>query len=84
MLKDILKQRKKTHGEFRFQATCSQELKTVMVDSRRNKLTSSKREALEMIQHKIARILCGNSDVIDHWDDIAGYATLVADELREG
>jgi hypothetical protein len=38
-------------------------------------------EALEMIVHKIGRIVNGNPDVIDHWVDIAGYATLVADRL---
>jgi hypothetical protein len=39
-------------------------------------------EALEMIAHKIARILNGNPDHHDHWHDIAGYATLVAERLE--
>lgn len=38
-------------------------------------------EALEMIAHKIARILNGDPDYEDSWRDIAGYATLVADRL---
>ena len=38
-------------------------------------LTPGERESLEMIQHKIARILSG-SDPHDpeHWEDVAGYA----------
>lgn len=39
-------------------------------------------EALEMIVHKMGRIVNGNPNKIDHWVDIAGYATLVADRLN--
>ena len=39
-------------------------------------------EALEMIVHKIGRIVNGNPDKVDHWTDIAGYAKLVADRLE--
>jgi len=39
-------------------------------------------EALEMIVHKIGRIVNGDPDVVDHWVDIAGYATLVSDRLE--
>ena len=39
-------------------------------------------EALEMIVHKMGRIINGNPDVVDHWVDIAGYATLIADRLE--
>lgn len=45
-------------------------------------LQPDQREALEMIAHKIARILGGDPDYIDNWDDIAGYSTLVANRLR--
>jgi hypothetical protein len=38
-------------------------------------------EALEMIVHKMGRIVNGDPNVVDHWVDIAGYATLVADRL---
>ena len=39
-------------------------------------------EALEMIVHKMARIVNGNPDNADSWLDIAGYAMLVADRLE--
>ena len=47
-------------------------------------LTARQAEALEMIAHKIARILNGNPNYADHWADIAGYATLVQRELEGG
>jgi hypothetical protein len=39
-------------------------------------------EALEMIVHKMGRIVNGDPDVVDHWVDIAGYATLISDRLE--
>ncbi len=47
------------------------------------RLSFSQREALEMIAHKIGRILNGDPDYADSWHDIAGYAKLVEDELNE-
>ena len=79
-----LEDRKKTHGDFERHASISQRLCYVMRDVDMAiwyKLASDQREALEMIQHKIARILNGNPDTHDHWHDIAGYATLVANRL---
>ena len=39
-------------------------------------------EALDMIFHKLGRILNGDPDYADSWIDIAGYAQLVADRLE--
>ena len=47
------------------------------------KLNAAQRESLEMICHKIARILNGDPNYIDNWTDIAGYAVLVEQELRK-
>jgi hypothetical protein len=52
-------------------------------------LNAEHQYALIMIAVKMARILEGNPLLVDHWDDIAGYATLVAqglidDEVRAG
>ena len=46
------------------------------------KLTDPQKEALEMIAHKIGRILAGRPAFRDQWDDIAGYAKLVAYRCR--
>lgn len=34
-------------------------------------------EAIDMILHKIGRIVCGDPNYVDSWHDIAGYALLV-------
>lgn len=83
-IENILEERQKTHGSFKTHAEISQSLKRVMCNRPSwQKLSDSQREALGMIQHKIARILNGNAGHIDHWDDIAGYATLVSKELQQ-
>lgn len=80
--KEILAERQKTHGDFRTQAAIARCLKSSMHGwGNWHQLKAYQKEALDMIQHKIARILNGNADFKDHWDDIAGYATLVAREL---
>ena len=40
-------------------------------------------EALTMIAHKIGRIVNGDLYYDDSWRDIAGYATLVVNELEK-
>jgi len=32
---------------------------------------------------KLSRIIYGNYNHVDHWDDIAGYALLVADRIKD-
>lgn len=81
-IEKTLKQRQKTHGNFETHAKISQELKAVLWKYDYQNLSPDQCEALEMICHKIARILNGNPDVHDHWHDIAGYSTLVADRLK--
>jgi hypothetical protein len=44
-------------------------------------LAADQQEALDMICHKIGRIVNGDPNYADSWVDIAGYATLVADRL---
>lgn len=79
---NVLEERKKTHGEFKNHAAIAQSLKSMMkIGSNWDSLPDDMKEALEMIQHKVARILNGNPEVKDHWTDIIGYATLVEKRL---
>lgn len=81
----LLRERGETHGEFTDVAHFSRSLKAVVreaTDSEKH-YSEIQSEALEMIAHKIARIYAGNPDCEDHWRDIAGVATLVADRLTE-
>lgn len=81
----ILDARAADYGVFMEGAALMQGMKRLLADhaSRHNKtFTDDQWEALEMIVHKMARIVNGNPDKIDHWEDIAGYATLIADRLK--
>jgi len=82
-LKEVLKDRGEKYGPFSGHAMISQNIKTAMFENQRRTMGSSKKEALEMIAHKIARIVNGDPDYIDSWRDIAGYAQLIVNELDE-
>ena len=81
----VLNARGQDYGKFRDSAALTQGIKRLLADhaARHNKLFADDQwEALEMIVTKIARIVNGSPDKVDHWVDIAGYATLVADRLE--
>jgi hypothetical protein len=46
------------------------------------RMTPAQKEGVEMIVHKLCRALCGDPNHKDHWLDIAGYATRVAEEIE--
>jgi hypothetical protein len=79
---ELLSIRGKTHGDFTIHAEISMGLKE-QIEACQNwsSLSFVQKEALHMIQHKIGRILAGDPNHKDHWDDIAGYAKLVSDRL---
>ena len=83
-VKALLNERGKTHGNYTDHARITQAIKGVMIDelllrsSRgQDRLSPEALESLDMIAHKIGRILAGQWDHPDHWRDIAGYAKLV-------
>lgn len=81
-LEQTLEERGKRYGEFKTHADITQTLKSAMIAAPKwSVLTPSQKEALDMIAHKIGRILNGDPNYADSWHDIAGYATLVEDEL---
>jgi hypothetical protein len=79
----LVVERGRTHGDFDENAAVAQALKAAMRRSAGwQRLNAAQAEALEMIAHKIGRILAGDPGFRDHWADIAGYATLVADRCE--
>lgn len=78
-----LNARNERYGTFSVQAAISQTMKNFMRQSPNwDSLDPDMAEALDMIQHKIARILNGDPRYADSWHDIAGYATLVDKRLN--
>ena len=81
-IENILEQRGTTHGDFTDNAYIAQELKRIVRSGTIYiAMTAVQMEAIDMILHKIARAVSGNPNHKDHWDDIAGYATLVSERI---
>ncbi len=82
-----LAERGSKYGKFIDHATLTQKLKRVLHEHavRHDKsFALDQAEALDMICHKLGRIVNGDPDYADSWVDIAGYAKLVADRLEFG
>lgn len=77
-----LSDRGQKYGPFKGHAEKTQIMKRLFQASESwSKMTRSQQEALDMIAHKIARILNGDPNYADSWVDIAGYAQLIVKEL---
>jgi hypothetical protein len=82
-IQTTLNERGKRYGDFSGHAEITQELKNVMGTTEGwSRLNASQREALEMVAHKIGRILNGDPNYDDSWRDIAGYTQLVVNQLE--
>lgn len=80
----ILAERGKRYGSFLGHSKVTWEIKYALrTGPNWPLLASDQKEALDMIAHKIGRILNGDPDYADSWVDIAGYAKLVADRLEK-
>lgn len=80
---ELVNDRRKTHGSFTDHARATQRLKEVIMSEllERHKrgqepLSFTQSEAIEMIVHKLGRIVAGDAGFADHWNDIAGYAKI--------
>lgn len=89
-LDSILTERGSRYGKFKGHALITQQFKQTAArfvhDTHgvtiSQHLSPSQLEALDMVFHKIGRILNGDPNYADSWVDIAGYTKLVADELE--
>ena len=83
MIEEVLNQRQTAYGSFTKNAEVSQMIKYFMMQGTNYKqMPTVHREALEMIVHKIARIVNGDPNYIDNWIDICGYSQLVIEEIK--
>ena len=82
---EVLSERGARYGTFKGHAEISQHLKMTVkryLEKREQHLADDQMEALEMICHKLARIINGDPNYHDSWTDVAGYSQLVADRLQ--
>jgi hypothetical protein len=84
----VLVQRGSVHGKFGDNATFHEYALAGMQNHREGEgwknLSARQKLALDVIQQKVARILSGDANFVDHWVDIEGYAKLVRINLETG
>jgi hypothetical protein len=84
-IENTLAERGNRYGDFEGHARITQSLKLTMHCSPKwPYIAADMREALEMVAHKIGRILNGDPNYIDSWHDIIGYVRLVEQRLEKG
>jgi hypothetical protein len=82
-INNILEERGNRYGDFDRHAQITQDLKRVMHNAPKwRNLTASQKEAVEMIAHKLGRMLNGDVTYQDNVVDIIGYATLMLNDMR--
>lgn len=92
VVSEITAARGSVYGPFLHNAVVAQGLKAVMRNvpdpdnegRHWHRLPADVREALDLIALKISRIVTGDPEYLDNFDDIAGYATIVAKRIRGG
>ena len=78
----IISERGASYGDFTVQGVIAQDLKSyVRALPNWERMEPHQRESMEMILHKISRIMNGDPNHLDSWVDIAGYAQIVADRI---
>ena len=90
-IQDTLNERGTRYGDFKNHADISQEIQNAIARGIHNRddgldvgdIEPYMLEALTVIAHKIGRIVNGDMYYDDSWRDIAGYATLVVNELEK-
>ena len=80
-IKETLSQRQEQYGSFEDVAMLTEQMVDVMRKGYYENLAYNQKMALYMICSKMARIVNGNPNHKDSWHDIAGYATLIDNEL---
>lgn len=74
----IIADRQNTHGDYAKMAETTCRFIEASIDARPEGYPPAQLIAINMIFVKLARIICGDLNHRDHWDDIAGYATLAS------
>ena len=79
-----LERRGSKYGKVEDVAHMNEQLMAIVAASpNNNKLTATHNMCLNMIFHKIARMLCGDANYEDNAHDIAGYALLLEKYIKE-
>lgn len=78
-----LDERGKRYGSYMEKAYIIQDIKKILrAASSWEKMDPDMQESLEMVVHKIGRIVTGDPEYLDSWVDVAGYVTLIVRRLE--
>lgn len=81
---ETLKERSSRYGTFEEHGRITQTIKRALQSGKSwSLLADDQREAVEMIAHKLGRIVGGDPNYVDSWHDIIGYTKLVEDRLNQ-
>lgn len=91
LITEITKKRSSVYGPFLHNAIVAQAIKNALrgIPDPDNEgilydhLPADIREGLELMALKMSRIVTGDPEYLDNWDDIAGYAKCVGDRIRK-
>lgn len=83
-VEDILTERGESYGDYVDVSSLAIQLQELIFLISRGRFKPYQRFAIQHICGKISRLANGDVNHLDSWQDIAGYATLVAKELAEG
>lgn len=83
-IETILEERGSRYGSFDEHARITQDIKDALVSGESwAAMSPSMKEALEMVAHKMGRIVNGDPTYKDLWTDIIGYTKLVEQTLKD-
>ena len=77
-----LNERQSSYGCFEDVALVTENIIDALKQVNYNRMPKTHKMAMYMIASKMARIVNGDHNFIESWHDIAGYATLMENELR--
>lgn len=82
---DLVRERGSFRGKFSEQALVSQRLKQTFRSDPANwgRLSAAQKEAMDNMANKMARILTGDPNEKDAWDDIGGYAIVAQKDVNK-
>jgi len=85
MIDDVLKERSKTHGNFKDNAYLVEEVMHILENTSPNwgRLTYVQSYGIRMVISKISRALSGDHLEVDHYIDAAGYLKLIANDVEK-
>ncbi|OED35018.1 hypothetical protein AB832_06575 [Flavobacteriaceae bacterium (ex Bugula neritina AB1)] len=82
-ISNVLNERRSTHGNFKDNARLTIELQEIIRSHENYKnMSYSHKLSLNMILHKVSRIVCGDHNFLEHIVDIIGYAKRLEEQIE--